>query len=550
MNQSRDTYDAPKHEQQNPFDIAADFPTDSDKGKFKRLLKNAPYRKLWVAGFVSSMGDWLIVGILVPMVLQLSGGSSMAVAGVMIAKILPALLLSSVTGAMVDRFSRRRIMITADVARLFLVLILLFTNSLPVIFIVLFLMETFSLFYWPARNALIPRLVQPSDVPTANSIMYTSQRVAMILGLALSGAIVRAFEQTLRFLIHLDMPAISQLINDFSKYVLQTRAGFFLDSFTFIISALLIISMGVASEKRPLKKLGLKASDIGRDALESIKFLGQHIELRALIVSISLAILGGGAIVPLGMSYIASLKGTIPLADSIAWIEALSASRQIFLLTFGGIGMAVGAFLVPRLEKKIETKLLFPGSIMLFSLGMIGFAFTDDYFAACLYAIGAGLCIAAVTVTGNNYIVENVSDELRGRVFSSVEAALRVSMLTAMVIMAPISDGVSRLAREGLHLIGVDEIYNYALTGPRVTILFAAFIVGIAGMYSFKRLYLDAQNEQESEHDSEHGTKTATMDTSDLEVSTKDAPPSTKDAEASSNDEEIEPAKAPHDYQI
>ncbi|MDR1413110.1 MAG: MFS transporter, partial [Actinomycetes bacterium] len=100
-------------------------PAPTDHGGYTRLWQSGAFRKLWVAQFVSSMGDWLIIGILVPTVTELSGGSSMAVAGIMIAKILPALLLSGVVGAIVDRFPRRDIMIVADLARLGLVLILL-----------------------------------------------------------------------------------------------------------------------------------------------------------------------------------------------------------------------------------------------------------------------------------------------------------------------------------------------------------------------------------------------------------------------------------------
>ena len=52
-----------------------------------------------------------------PLVTKLSGGSSFAVAGILIAKIIPALIFSSLTGVLVDRFDRRKVMITADLVR-------------------------------------------------------------------------------------------------------------------------------------------------------------------------------------------------------------------------------------------------------------------------------------------------------------------------------------------------------------------------------------------------------------------------------------------------
>ena len=86
-------------------------------GGYGRLLKNARFRRLWYAQFVSGIGDWLVIGFLMPLVYKLSGGSSFAVAGILIAKIIPALIFCSLTGVLVDRFDRRKVMITADLVR-------------------------------------------------------------------------------------------------------------------------------------------------------------------------------------------------------------------------------------------------------------------------------------------------------------------------------------------------------------------------------------------------------------------------------------------------
>jgi MFS family permease len=83
-------------------------------GAYRRLIGDPRFRRLWTAQFVSGIGDWLVIGFLMPLVTTLSGGSAFAVAGILIAKIVPALLFSSVTGVLVDRFDRRKVMIAAD----------------------------------------------------------------------------------------------------------------------------------------------------------------------------------------------------------------------------------------------------------------------------------------------------------------------------------------------------------------------------------------------------------------------------------------------------
>ena len=110
--------------------------TPASTGAYRRILANQQFRRLWYAQFVSGIGDWLVIGFLMPLVTTLSGGSSFAVAGILIAKIIPALFFSSLTGVLVDRFDRRKVMIAADLARAALALVLVTTNSLAVIYLV------------------------------------------------------------------------------------------------------------------------------------------------------------------------------------------------------------------------------------------------------------------------------------------------------------------------------------------------------------------------------------------------------------------------------
>ena len=81
-------------------------------------------------------------------------------------------------------------MIAADLARAALGVILVFTNSLWVIYLVVLLMETASLFFWPARNALIPYLVDEDDITSANGLAYTTQQASMLIGLTAAAGIL------------------------------------------------------------------------------------------------------------------------------------------------------------------------------------------------------------------------------------------------------------------------------------------------------------------------------------------------------------------------
>lgn len=453
---------------------------------FLRLMSNGRFRRLWIAQFISGIGDWLVIGFLLPLVTALSGGSAFAVAGILIAKIIPALLLSSVTGVLVDRFDRRRLMIVADLVRAALALVLLGTNSLWVIYGVVLLMETASLFFYPARNATIPSLVHPDDVTAANGLAYTTQQGAMLVGLTASGAILAAFEALVRSVIGAELPVVSQFVGLFAPALLGPRAGVFVNTITFLVSAALIATIPLA-----VKKIAdadrFRLSLIGADVVESFRFLRGHAELRGLLLTIGLAILGGGAIVPVGLVYISSLAGGVPFADRIEWLGRLAAAPQTFVLVFLAFGMVVGALAVPQLARRMTLQLLFAGSVASFGVAMLGFALVERYWMSGMFAAFAGVCIATVTVAGNSYVVQTTADELRGRVFTALESVVRVSLLLSMVVIAPLGDVVVGAVGRFVAETGVDP-GRLAPTGPRLTLLMASAIVLAAAAYAFRTL--------------------------------------------------------------
>ncbi len=96
--------------------------------------------------------------------------------------------------------------------RVFLALALVWANELWMIYAVVLLMETASLFFWPARNALIPYLVEERDIISANGLSYTTQQASMIVGLSAVTAILVAFEATVRWILAANLPIITRLV--------------------------------------------------------------------------------------------------------------------------------------------------------------------------------------------------------------------------------------------------------------------------------------------------------------------------------------------------
>lgn len=449
-----------------------------------RLAGNPRFRRLWVAQIISGIGDWLVIGLLIPLVTALSGGSAFAVAGILIAKIIPALLFSSFTGALVDRFDRRRVMIAADLVRFVLALALLVTNSLAAIYLVVLLMETASLFFWPARNSFIPYLVDEQDVTAANGAMYTTQQGAMLVGLTASGALLAGFEAVVRVVLAADLPVVDSLVGLAAPALLGPRAGFFLNALTFLVSAALVTGIRVPAQPERASDTRFDLALLGKDALDSFRFLGEHRELRGLLITIFLAILGGGAIIPVGIDYVNSLSTGEVFVEQVLWLQRLSGSNQTFMLVFLALGMVIGASVVTRLEQRIPLQFLFAGSVAAFGGAMMGFASVDVYWAAAAFVAVAGGCIATLTVAGNSYIVKTTADAIRGRVFTAMESVIRVALLLSMVIMAPLNDAIGRVVLRFVEENGLAP-EQLVLTAPRLTLQLSAMIVLAAAAYGF-----------------------------------------------------------------
>jgi MFS family permease len=97
------------------------------------LLRYRDFRLLWLAGLVSFTGNVAFV-IALPLHIYRMTGSTLATAGVFAANFLPRILLASVAGVYVDRWDRKRVMVTADLGCAVLLLpILVAPNALAVL---------------------------------------------------------------------------------------------------------------------------------------------------------------------------------------------------------------------------------------------------------------------------------------------------------------------------------------------------------------------------------------------------------------------------------
>ena len=119
-------------------------------------------------------------------------GSPIAVAFVFVAATLPNLFLSPIAGTYVDRWDQKDVMVVSDLLRAAVILVMpiaAVTNIL-LVYPLVFLITSVSIFFRPARVAALPRIVREDELLTANSAMWIGETIADVIGYPLAAVFV------------------------------------------------------------------------------------------------------------------------------------------------------------------------------------------------------------------------------------------------------------------------------------------------------------------------------------------------------------------------
>ncbi|QHY99229.1 Putative bacilysin exporter BacE [Streptomyces sp. S4.7] len=153
------------------------------------ILRRRNFVLLWLAGLISETGDWLLITGM-PIYVYYLTGSPLITSTVFIVEMVPVVLLSSFAGVMIDRWNRGRVLLIIPLAQAVLLGPLLFVHSsaeLWVVYLVAAAQAVLGQFVEPARTAVLPALVEPDQLGTANGLMGASSNLGRLVGSSLGG---------------------------------------------------------------------------------------------------------------------------------------------------------------------------------------------------------------------------------------------------------------------------------------------------------------------------------------------------------------------------
>ena len=156
------------------------------------VIRQRNFTLLWFGQLASAIGD-LALFVALPFYIYERTGSTLATGAVFLVSTLPRLLFAPMAGVLVDRWDRKRVMIAADLLRAAVLLVLLlapFYGWVWLIYPVDFLLSSISQFFRPAKDAIVPRLVDNERLVEANSLNALGVNLAIVLGPSLGGALL------------------------------------------------------------------------------------------------------------------------------------------------------------------------------------------------------------------------------------------------------------------------------------------------------------------------------------------------------------------------
>jgi dTMP kinase len=427
------------------------------------VLSITPFRRLWVALSLSSLGDWLGLLALSVLANQLGGKNAggFAVSGVWLTSLLPALLFGPLAGAVADKFDRRLNMIIGDVLRAGLYLTIPinasvgFANQLTWLYAVQFLASCASLFWTPAKDASVPNLVPADKLEQANQFsLFTTFGTAPVAGVLFALLAV-----------------VSRHISPYFS-TNQVNLALYFNVATFVVSALTIYML---KELRGRPRSAISAPSVLKSIWEGWKFLGETQVVRGIVIGMTGAFAAGGVVVGLGPSYV---RGTLH-GGSAGWGAVWAA---IFF------GLALGMFAGPRILRGFSLRRMFGLAIAFAALPLALIALIPSLIAVTALTVVLGACAGVAYVTGYTVIGLEVDDDTRGRTFAFLQSAIRVILFAVIAIAPTLAAGFDALVRAlGLSTMRVGDAV-YRNLGYNLVLLLAAVVALLLGRVSYREM--------------------------------------------------------------
>ncbi len=369
---------------------------------FTRLLAaNRNYRWTWMGQIVSEMGDHFNnVAVLSLAMDETHNGA--AIAGLMLSRAIPAIIVGPFAGVLLDRFDRRRIMIASDLVRgvlaLGFILAIRFSQTW-LLYLLSALLMIASPFFTSGRSAILPTIATDAELHTANSLTQTTGWMTLAIGAYFGGTTAAKFGYQIAFIFN---------------------------SFSFFFSAFCIKNL--QSEKGHFRAAdrNLNETKVARPWHEYREGLGYMLK-SPLILGIGLIAVGwasgGGA-----------AQVLFTLFSEMVFKRGPEGLGELWGIA--GVGLLIGGIIGNRIGKRLgfeSYKRVVFACYLLHGAAYVVFSQMRSWPMALLFMAVSRGSVAISSVLNWSKLLKHVEDRFRGRVFSTIETLNWSTMMLSMM---------------------------------------------------------------------------------------------------------------------
>ncbi len=485
--------------------------TGTGKADFAtRAFGSHNFYRLWIAQFVTSIGDWIgLLAITITAARVWGDNAGTAIGLVIGARVVPSLFLGQIGGVLADRWNRYRVLVVCDIGRAVLYALLPFVDTVWQLVLASLIIEGFTMLWIPAKEALVPTLLPQRHLARANSLSafatYGTFPLAsgLLFGLTWLASSLE------------DVPGLSWLRID------DESLGFYGNALTFLAAAGIISFLAhKATGEFPFARSSRKAAAVtaaGPAAASDVsagpttddrltefvppavmpaaappedkskkgfasgitefadgwRYIVYAPIVRAVNFGLATALIGGGLLIPLGVVYVEEVLNA-------------GASGYVGVQIALGSGVGVGVLAVTMLSRFIQTSL---GRLEVFMFAVAGacvsllLAASFSFWVGVILGVGLlGVCAGFVYVLGFTILQIEATDELRGRVFSALYSLVRLCLVLSLVFGALLSDVLEALVPDEVSVGG----NSLALPGVRLTLWLGGLIIAGAAWFVYR----------------------------------------------------------------
>lgn len=344
-----------------------------------KALQNKVFAKLYFAQTISLLGDafsWVGLALLAYQIDK--ERASVILATALTLRVTAFIIFSPFAGVVADKVDRKKILYVTHFIRMAIISCLPFINAEWQIYVLVFLLNVFNAFFTPTYRAVIPQIIEGKYFREAVGLSTATFQLLGVLGPALAGIVA---------------------------VWLGARQIFFLDGISFVIAAILILSIPRQDLQKGVTAEAQKSTDTWGNVIKGVRLLFSNNTLRF----------------ALAIEFVSAIAGAMILVNTISHIKKgllLDDKYYGWVMAVFGIGAAVAAFLSGSLDKsKTRSVSLISGAVL---LGLsICFANYVSYPILIIFWSLAGLGQSLAEMPSETLIAENIASENQGKVYGS-----------------------------------------------------------------------------------------------------------------------------------